>query len=214
MRNLDELIASIGGAAAPRQPEPLDHVDAAWRYLRGDWPPFEPPARLPPRKRLTIEWLWQVLWQEKPEVSTADELLQEAAAHDAQFPESHEARYRRAHPDWLSEKLAFLTECNSDCRWQRIEQLFGTAHWPGRSATERRRIEWLEAHEEAIRPVLEAAKAEHYRRYGIGSFWYRPGTNGEIPAWKRERWPADADRYKVPRGLCTRWTRPEDRATA
>jgi hypothetical protein len=210
---LEELITSVGGVAE-LQPDPVDQVDLAWRFLAGEWPPFEPPARLPPRKRLTIDWLWEALWGEAPDVPTAAELLREAAAYDAQFPETQDARYRRQHPDWLAEKLGFLTESASAECWRRIEQLFGTAHWPDRNAIERRRIAWVQAHEDAIRPVLEAAKAEHFRRYGIGSFWYRPDTTGAVAAWKRERWPAEVDRWKVPRGLCTPWTRPEDAAAA
>jgi hypothetical protein len=163
---------------------------------------------------LTIEWLWTVLGGETPDAPVAEDLLQEAAAYDAKFPETQEAVRRREHPDWLTEQLTFLTERLREERWQRIEHLFDTAHWPGRSTTEQRRIAWLQTHEEAIRPVLEAAKATHYRDYCIGSFWYRPDDTGAIPAWKRERWPAEEDRYKVPRGLCTRWTKPEDAAGA
>jgi hypothetical protein len=210
---LEELITSVGGVAAPR-PEPVDQTDLAWRILAGDWPPFEPPAKLPPPKRLTIDWLSQTLWGKERKVPTAGELLRKAAAYDAEFPESQDARRRREQPDWVVEELDVLTEYVSEERWQRIEHLFDTANSPRLSATEQRRIAWLRAHEDAIRPALEAAKAEHFRRYGIGSFWYQPDATGAVAAWKRDRWPAEVDRWKVPRGLCTRWTRTEDAAAA
>jgi hypothetical protein len=60
--------------------------------------------------------------------------------------------------------------------------------------------------------VLEAAKAEHFQCYGPGTFWYEADARGEVAEWKRVRWPPECDRYKVPLGLCTRWTKPEDRA--
>ena len=44
---LEELITSVGGVAA-LQPEPVDQVDRVWRFLAGDWPPFEPPANSHP----------------------------------------------------------------------------------------------------------------------------------------------------------------------
>jgi hypothetical protein len=78
--------------------------------------------KFPPRRRLTIDWLWQTLWGELPDVPTAEELLREAPAYDAQFPETQEARRRREQPDWLAEKLGFLTENASAECWRRIEQ--------------------------------------------------------------------------------------------
>jgi hypothetical protein len=210
MPTLEELIAQVNTARPrPEAPEP----DPS-QLLDREWPPFDPPAALPRRLRLTVEWLWEALWGEMPYQPDAFDLARGAAEHDTRFPKSQEARYRRENPDWLAETVAFYVECWSDHRWRRVEQLLGAnaSREAGWSATDLRRIAWLRQHEEAIRPVLEQAKAEHFRRYGIGSFWYRPGADGKVAEWKRKEWPPEADRWKVPPELCTRWTWPEDRA--
>jgi hypothetical protein len=200
---LEELIEQFGVASPPEVPESPE--DAAWRRLRGEWPAFAPPPL--PRAGLTIEWLWQHVLDDAPDGPDAEELRSSAEAEDRLWPETVDAQYRRAHPQWLDEKLAWNAEYCGRRRWERLEEIF--EHGGGLPPE---RVDWLRAHEEAVRPVLEEAKAAHFRRYSIGTFWFRPDADGTVSAWKRERWPAPEDRDKVPVELCTRWTRPEDRA--
>jgi hypothetical protein len=201
--SLEELIEQFGVAPLV----PLEDPDeAAWRILKGEWPRFSPPPI--PRSGLTLDWLWVHVLGETPDGPDAEELRAAAEAEDRAAPETAAAQYRRAHPDWLEQKLAWNAEYYAGRTWQRLEQCFRDHG----SDLRPERVDWLRAHEEIIRHVLEAAKAAHYRRYSIGTFWLTPDADGTVPAWRRERWPAPEDHHKVPLEMCTRWTRPEDRA--
>jgi hypothetical protein len=89
MPTLQELIEQLN-AAVP-EPDAVEPDADPWRLLDPEWPPFEPPRVLPPRRRLTLEWLWGALWRERLEPPDADELIRAAAKHDEEFPEAHEA---------------------------------------------------------------------------------------------------------------------------
>jgi hypothetical protein len=159
---LEQLIASVNAQTPTVElvaPETIGwSLDAA---------PFEPPEALPPRRELTLNWLWSTLWGKVLVDPTAGEIRRRAAEHDRQYPESHEARYRSENPDWLREKAEGYREFNSEQRWRRVLQFLnatGRAE-DGWRLPDRRRIAWLKNNEAAIRPLLERAKAAHYRRY-------------------------------------------------
>jgi hypothetical protein len=161
MPTLEELIASLNVPA----PEVEMVEPEVWPALDTSW---QPPPSLPPRRELTINWLWGTLWGEVLVDPTASEIRRRAAEHDRQYPESCEARFRKANPGWLAEKLLGYLEFNSEYRWRRVEQLLDASARPedGWRLPDRQRIAWLRAHEAAVRGVIEKAKAVHYRRYG------------------------------------------------
>jgi hypothetical protein len=204
MPTFEEMVEGFG---APPVAAPGETAEQrVWRRIKGKWLPFHPPPL--PRTGSSLEWVWRFVLDDDPAPPTTEQLRGEAALEDEKFPECHNALYRRSHPDWLEEKLSCYTEYHSERRWRRIED-----YLDGAGGLPAERLAWLRAHEEAVRPVIEEAKAEHFRRYSVGTFWLRPDADGEVPAWKRARWPAPRNRFKVSLAYCTRWTRPEDRAS-
>jgi hypothetical protein len=160
MPTLEQLIAKYGRTPAPDPEEPLSEA-ALWRWMAGgELRPFDPPEA--PRE-LTLEWLWRhVIDGLDGAVTppTADELKAEAEAEDRRFPETPAAMYRRAHSDWLPEKLEWNARYYSRQRWEGVESVLD-----GGARQTPERLAWLRAREALIRPLIEAAKAEHFRRY-------------------------------------------------
>jgi hypothetical protein len=135
-----------------------------WQRIKGEWPPLIPPP-LP----LTLDKVWQYVLLDDPTPPSAEQLAADAAKEDREYPECHNAIYRRSHPDWLEEKVAFCAEYHGEWRWLEIERYLN-----GGRGLSPERSEWLLGHEELIRPLVEEAKADHIRRYG------------EKPPWSRE----------------------------
>jgi hypothetical protein len=162
---LEELIRQLNDPASHDveivKPEVWQALDATW----------QPPEALPPRRELTLNWLWATLWGEVVVDPTAAEIRRRATEHDQQYPESHEARYRRENPNWLTEQLAGYIEHNSWYRLCRVEQLLDASARPedGWRLPDRQRIGWLREHEAAVRGVIEKAKAAHFKHYGGGT---------------------------------------------
>ncbi len=169
MPTLRELIQQLNTAPpGPEAEEPDAEVDV-WQWVRADWqPPFEPPRSMPPAGKVTLEWLWKVLWRDAIWQPDAAELARAAAAWDEQFPQSHEAMARQADPNWLPELLRCHRQHASWWAWSRIKQLLDADIEGGWHEVDQRRIAWLRRHQDAIRPVVEAARAAHVRCYGAG----------------------------------------------
>lgn len=68
-------------------------------------------------------------------------------------------------------------EYHSERRWQEIERYLN-----GGSGLSPERSEWLSGHEELIRPLIDAVKAEHVARYGEG--WLKRAL-ARIPEQRR-----------------------------
>ena len=166
MPTLLEIIESLNTPGPAAEAEDGAGDDDVWQQIRADWqPPFEPPRALP--AKLTLEWLWRVLWRDAIWQPDAAELERAAAAWDAQFPKSHEAAARRNEPGWLAATLQFQREHASAWQWRRVQQLLDADHpEAGWHEVDQRRIGWLRKHAATVRPVVEAARTEHTRRYG------------------------------------------------
>jgi hypothetical protein len=161
MPTLEELIASVNAEA----PEVEIVGPEVWRGLDATW---QPPPSLPPLEELSLDWLRAVLWHEVLGEPDAAEIARKAEEYDREHPESQEAVYRRANPNWLREKVEGYQEYFSEYRWVRIEQLLVTATGRpehGWQRPDRQRIAWLRENADVIRPLLEEAEAEHHRRY-------------------------------------------------
>jgi hypothetical protein len=98
-----------------------------------------------------------------PTPPSTEELAAAAAEEDRRYPECPEALYRRQHPGWLEERVAFSAEYHRGRRWQEIERYLN-----GGSGLSPERSEWLCRNEELIQPLVEEAKAEHVARYSEG----------------------------------------------
>jgi hypothetical protein len=156
MPTFEEMINEFGSSLRTELKEPTRRT--IWQQIKDEWPPLNPPP--PP---LTLEKVWKYILLDDPAPPSAEELAAEAAKEDREYPECHGVVYRRSHPDWLEEKVAFLTELSHERRWREVERCLDDTsdHSPERS-------EWLRHHEALIRPLVEEAKAEHIRRYGEG----------------------------------------------
>lgn len=159
MATLEEMIKSFGlTQGAERQEGPTRTI---WQRIKDEWPEFRPPPV--PRAGLTLEWVWRHVLDDDPTPPSAEELAAAAAEEDRRYPECQEALYRRQHPDWLEERVAFSAEYHGERRWQGIED-----HLNSGRGLPPERIEWLRRHEDLIRALVEKAKAKHVARYGEG----------------------------------------------
>jgi hypothetical protein len=107
--------------------------------------------------------VWQYVLLDDPAPPSAEDMVAEAAEEDRRYPECHNAMYRRSHPHWLGEKLAFYTELSGERRWQEMERYLG-----GGGGLSRERSKWMLDHADLIRPLVDEAKAEHRACYGEG----------------------------------------------
>jgi hypothetical protein len=156
MTTFEEMINEFGGSPQAEPQEPTRRT--IWQQIKDEWPPLIPPP-LP----LTLEKAWQYILLDDPAPPSAEELAAEAAKEDREYPECHGALYRRSHPDWLENDVAIYTELSHERRWGELERCLDG----GLGLPDERR-DWLLRHEDVIRPLIAAAKAEHVAHYGGG----------------------------------------------
>jgi hypothetical protein len=156
MPTLEEMINEFEGSSRTEPKEPAKRT--IWQQIKGEWP-----LLIPPPSPLNLEKVWRYVLLDDPAPPSAEELAVEASEEDRRYPECHNAIYRRSHPDWLEEKVASCAEYHSERRWQEIARYLN-----GGSGLSPERSEWLRGNEKLIRPLIEAAKAEHVARYGEG----------------------------------------------
>jgi hypothetical protein len=169
MPTLEEMVNQTN-LSSQSEPE-VPGTRTIWQQIKGEWP-----SLIPPPLPLTLEKVWQYVLLEDPTPPSAEDLAAEAAEEDQRYPECHNATYRRFHPDWLEEKVACCAEYHGYRRWQEIERYLA-----GGGDLSPERSEWLQRHEDLIRPLVEEAKAEHVRRYGEKPPWSSSAMGAHRP---------------------------------
>lgn len=114
MPTLEEMINQIDVSSRTAPEEPGRRT--IWQQIKGEWPPL-----IPPPPSLTLEKVWQYILLDDPTPPSTEELAAAAAEEDRRYPECAEALYRRQHPGWLEERVAFSAEYHGGRRWQEIE---------------------------------------------------------------------------------------------
>jgi len=162
MATLQEMVERYGAEPpAPRPDRQKIPARTVWQRIKGEWPEFRPPPV--PRTGLTLEWVWLHVLDDDPAPPSAEELSADASEEDRRYPECHNAMYRRSRPNWLEEKVASYTELARERRWQEVERYLN-----GGGGLSPKRSEWVLDRADLIRPLVEAAKAEHVACYGEG----------------------------------------------
>jgi hypothetical protein len=150
MPTWQEMVDEHNDVAPPAMTETSEQ--RTWRLIKGEWLPFAPPRV--PASGLSLAWLWRHVLDEDAAGPSAEEVAAAAAEEDRTYPECESARYRRAEPDWLAQKVAWNEKYYGHRAWFEMERaLAGGRGLPGE------RLAWLQTHESAIRDLIATARA-------------------------------------------------------